>query len=495
METGLLVILVMLLVGIGAIGYRVIYPTEVQLKNIPALTLTPPAPLQLSEPAPLQINTEGKQLDVSASGVSIPLKGPEKIDLAPSAPLKIDYGIPPTFSFNEPPPINFGNPPMLSVAEIPSLKVNSIPSLEVSEIPPLKFSTPPSLNLNPRTLDVAPIPPIRWASELPKMQFGEVPVMKLVKSNPCEGIGGNYRDVGTECYNYLWREAGCSSIPEYTDWHQKRTRNELIADANIYAAGISDPEKRAKCYGENWFDYAPNEVFVINHPKNWYAPREYWTPILNKMGWRLATTAELYKALGQGAEWCASAFLADGPNAWPMQTAKSGCGGPGLSVWTPANGTGSATVYGKKPPKSQATTADYVVSAFNQSRNRWSVYDRPTLAPRNTCDYSKAEYLRLNPDVAAAKMDAWTHYTTYGKNEMAANPNRKWPGRPCPLDAGYPDRKRGWFDMQNQGVNNDYCRWVGDASNPWFSCVLAGSELDITPREVSYSDNVLYERI
>ena len=38
------------------------------------------------------------------------------------------------------------------------------------------------------------------------------------------------------------------------------------------------------------------------------------------------------------------------------------------------------------------------------------------------CDFAKQKYLELNPDVARAGMDAWTHYLAYGKNE-----GRKWP--------------------------------------------------------------------
>ena len=50
-------------------------------------------------------------------------------------------------------------------------------------------------------------------------------------------------------------------------------------------------------------------------------------------------------------------------------------------------------------------------------------------------------------------------------------------------DWGYKDRIRGWYDIQGQGVRNDYCRWVGDGPNIWFSCALAGSSDQYTPRE------------
>jgi hypothetical protein len=389
--------------------------------------------------------------------------------------------------------MDFNAPPNMSITST-TLGVASIPPIQwANSLPKMDFNAPPNMSITPTTLGVASIPPIQWASELPKMQFGDAPVIRLIKSNPCEGIGNSHRDVGPDCYDYLWKESGCAQAPAYSDYYRKRTRLEIAAEANLHANAISDPTFRGACYGDNWFDYAPPELFAIQGPSAAYMPQEYWTPILNKMGWRRATYAELYKALGQGADWCMSGFMADGPNAWPRQTAVGGCGGPGIAVWSPGNNMGGVTVYGRKPPQSAALTADYRVLPFNAARNRWSVYDRPTNAIRNTCDAAKTEYLRVNPDVVAAKMDAWTHYTTYGKNEMAANPKRKWPGPGCPTDMGYDYKPRGWYDMQNQGVRNDYCRWVGDAASPWFSCTLAGSDAHLTPKEVIYSDSAPHD--
>jgi hypothetical protein len=53
----------------------------------------------------------------------------------------------------------------------------------------------------------------------------------------------------------------------------------------------------------------------------------------------------------------------------------------------------------------------------------------PTTASTNTipseainCELARKKYLEQNPDVAKASMDAWNHYTTFGKRE-----GRKWP--------------------------------------------------------------------
>ena len=46
-------------------------------------------------------------------------------------------------------------------------------------------------------------------------------------------------------------------------------------------------------------------------------------------------------------------------------------------------------------------------------------------------------------------------------------------------DRGYQDCGEGWYDVQNQGVCNDYCRWVDGQEcrgipESWWSCAFAG---------------------
>jgi hypothetical protein len=47
-------------------------------------------------------------------------------------------------------------------------------------------------------------------------------------------------------------------------------------------------------------------------------------------------------------------------------------------------------------------------------------------------------------------------------------------------DLGYADDtsrpvKRGFYDVQNQGLALDYCRYTGDVKNPVWTCALGGS--------------------
>lgn len=60
-------------------------------------------------------------------------------------------------------------------------------------------------------------------------------------------------------------------------------------------------------------------------------------------------------------------------------------------------------------------------------------------------------------------------------------------------DCGYATSTRGWYDMQNQGVKNDYCRTVGDAPNTFFSCALAGSPNQYTDAKVVYDAQLPHE--
>ena len=66
-------------------------------------------------------------------------------------------------------------------------------------------------------------------------------------------------------------------------------------------------------------------------------------------------------------------------------------------------------------------------------------------------------------------------------------------------DFGYGDDcPRGWYDVQRQGVRNDYCRWVGGRQpfggchgtlSHW-SCALAGSSEDGTPEGKYYEPDI-----
>lgn len=40
-------------------------------------------------------------------------------------------------------------------------------------------------------------------------------------------------------------------------------------------------------------------------------------------------------------------------------------------------------------------------------------------------------------------------------------------------DCGWPKLTRGWYDFTGSGKKEDYCRFVGDKTNPTFKCKMA----------------------
>ena len=53
-------------------------------------------------------------------------------------------------------------------------------------------------------------------------------------------------------------------------------------------------------------------------------------------------------------------------------------------------------------------------------------------------------------------------------------------------DSGFANCGEGWYDVQDQGVCNDYCRWVGNCNCrgtcSFWSCALAGTDLQYSPK-------------
>ena len=45
-------------------------------------------------------------------------------------------------------------------------------------------------------------------------------------------------------------------------------------------------------------------------------------------------------------------------------------------------------------------------------------------------------------------------------------------------DYGYIDNQAGYYDVCGRGQCNDFCRWVGNPDEKWFSCALAGATSD-----------------
>jgi len=85
--------------------------------------------------------------------------------------------------------------------------------------------------------------------------------------------------------------------------------------------------------------------------------------------------------------------------------------------------------------------------------------------------------------------DEYTEYQVSGPFSQGADVSSIIPAQPNSVivDFGYPNCGAGWFDVQGQGVANDYCRWVGNCgcrgSCSWWSCALAGTTNPYTLRD------------
>jgi hypothetical protein len=77
-----------------------------------------------------------------------------------------------------------------------------------------------------------------------------------------------------------------------------------------------------------------------------------------------------------GAQWCGSAWTTDGANGmWPMQVYLNGCGGPGISEWTPGNGLAGATCYGVKPSNGTTGIKPWIEALGTITTSIWSAVD------------------------------------------------------------------------------------------------------------------------
>lgn len=66
------------------------------------------------------------------------------------------------------------------------------------------------------------------------------------------------------------------------------------------------------------------------------------------------------------------------------------------------------------------------------------------------------------------------------------------PNRPADMiDCGYPDRPRGWYDMEGRGYRNDFCRHIGDYPG-WWACTVQGRK-NPDGSVQAYSDRGVYQ--
>ena len=118
----------------------------------------------------------------------------------------------------------------------------------------------------------------------------------------------------------------------------------------------------------------PTQVFAVGPGYDY--TNDQAQNVCAKYGATVATTAQLQDAYAHGADWCFSAWVADGGGKWPITTSvMDGCGGGiGIREWTPDNQKAGVTCYGPKPGINDPVSKD--IKSFNQQM--WDQPSEPT---------------------------------------------------------------------------------------------------------------------
>jgi len=117
----------------------------------------------------------------------------------------------------------------------------------------------------------------------------------------------------------------------------------------------------------------PTQVYAVGPGYDY--TKDQAAGVCAKYGGVVASTAQLADAYAHGADWCFSAWTADGGGKWPITTSViGGCGGrTGIIEWTPGNNQAGVTCYGPKPGIDDPAAKNGTIKPFNQQ-----MWDRPT---------------------------------------------------------------------------------------------------------------------
>ena len=250
-------------------------------------------------------------------------------------------------------------------------------------------------------------------------------------TNPCDGENNANGPVSKECASYLYANKGISSRigPTYTQppsqaaSFKEKFQNiegfESVPNTYNYPGTIIDPinasgtqfaqnlggvtavqqkydeinrlandnsktnEQRATAVKQAYdINLGPASSSKVTGPTQVFAvgPGYDYTKgqsqeVCAKYGANVATTAQLQDAYAHGADWCFSAWVADGGGKWPITLNPiPGCGSrTGIIEWTPDNQKAGVTCYGPKPGITDPASQNGAIKPFNQQ-----MWDRPT---------------------------------------------------------------------------------------------------------------------
>lgn len=244
-------------------------------------------------------------------------------------------------------------------------------------------------------------------------------------TNPCDGANNANGPVSKECASYLYANKGVNSRlgPTYTQLSSQaassKEKFEDVPNTFNYPGTVIDPISEAGTqFAQNLGGVAavkqkydeinrlandnsktnadratalkqaydinlgqassskvtgPTQVFAVGPGYDYTKAQSQ--EVCEKYGATVATTAQLQDAYAYGADWCFSAWVADGGGKWPITLNPiPGCGSrTGIIEWTPDNQKAGVTCYGPKPGVTDPASQNGAIKPFNQQ-----MWDRPT---------------------------------------------------------------------------------------------------------------------
>lgn len=128
-----------------------------------------------------------------------------------------------------------------------------------------------------------------------------------------------------------------------------------------------------QCFGP---DKSQNpEVFhVAPNPGGYAFPNQQEAQAAcESYGATLATMAQLTQAQQQGADWCSTGWLADGPPSYPITTStETGCGNGSTGIMSYNPGAANANCWGKKPLTPIAAILPYASPTTSNAAGTWN---------------------------------------------------------------------------------------------------------------------------
>lgn len=144
---------------------------------------------------------------------------------------------------------------------------------------------------------------------------------------------------------------------------------------------VTPPDACPPPASDEWQCMGPNEwqipeVFHVRPNGGYTITQDQAAATCGIYGAQVATSAQIYQAQSQGADWCSTGWVADNASAmYPTNvTTGTGCGGPGVQILTSSSGRAAVNCYGVKPPPGTQDVVPWGPDSWNTPMNPyWAV--------------------------------------------------------------------------------------------------------------------------